>query len=441
MTDGKDPLGTYVAVAQSAMDHELVRSDRRRVLALIGLLVFFLVVMVSIRSLPQVIRADFRSRAMAAFVPMVAVVVVYLAYEVGVLAWLSRLSRERRSAPAAFRYTHTLIEISLPTATLLAVSPALGGLPTLIGAVPFVYFPFLCLAALSLNYRLCVFAGAAAAAEFTAVSLALIRMDVLPLEAESPVLAMVRSPHQWLVKGGILLATGFIAGFVARQIRCQLASALRTLEERDRAVSIFGQHVSPQVADLLLKQPLDSAAQERHVCVMFFDIRDFSSLANQRPPGEVMEYLNVLFSAIIPIVNEHQGIINKFLGDGFMAVFGAPVADGEQCRHAVDAAQAILACVDQLNRAQSIPATLVGIGLHQGVALTGNVGGGKRKEYTVIGDVVNVAARIEQATKQFRASLLVSEAVAQSIRDPAAVDLGPVELKGQAAPLRLYRLA
>jgi adenylate cyclase len=269
----------------------------------------------------------------------------------------------------------------------------------------------------------------------------LIRLDAASLGAELPVLAMLRSPHQWLIKGAILLASGFIAGFVARQIRRQLASALQTVEERDRAVSIFGQHVSPQVAELLLKQPMDFAGQERNVCVMFFDIREFSRIATERSPTEVMEYLNTLFGLMIPAVNAHHGIINKFLGDGFMAVFGAPVDDGQQCRHAVEAARAMLARVEQLNREQRIPPTRVGIGLHLGVALTGNVGSGDRKEYTVIGDVVNLASRIEQATKQFQASLLVSEVVMKALGGPAGTDLGLVELKGQAAPVRLFQLA
>jgi len=252
---------------------------------------------------------------------------------------------------------------------------------------------------------------------------------------------MLASPHQYVVKSALLLAGGLIAGFVASQIRRQLAQALATLQERDRAISIFGQHVSPQVAELLLKQPIDSAGQERNVCVMFLDIRDFSRLANVRAAPEVMDYLNTLFGFMIPVINEHQGIVNKFLGDGFMAVFGAPVDDGDQCRHAVDAAREILRRVDQLNRDGRIPQTRLGIGLHLGRAVTGNVGGSERKEYTVIGDVVNLASRIEQATKQYAACLLVSETVAKSLGGGAGEDMGLVELKGQAQAVRLFKLA
>jgi adenylate cyclase len=218
-------------------------------------------------------------------------------------------------------------------------------------------------------------------------------------------------------------------------------SALRTLEERDRAISIFGQHVSPQVAELLLHQPVDAAGEERRVCVMFLDIRDFSRIAGERSPTEVMDYLNTLFGFMIPVINEHSGIVNKFLGDGFMAVFGAPLDDSDPCSNAVNAARAILSSVEEMNVGGGIPPTRLGIGLHLGVAVTGNVGGGDRKEYTVIGDVVNLAARIEQATKQFHARLIISEDVAHSLGGSAGEDLGMVELKGQAKPVRLFKLA
>jgi adenylate cyclase len=246
----------------------------------------------------------------------------------------------------------------------------------------------------------------------------------------------------WL-KAAMLLVTGLAAGFVAAQIKRQLLAAVRSTSERDRAVSIFGQHVSPQVAEMLLKQPVEYTGEQRNVCVMFLDIRDFSKLAAAHTPNQVMEYLNTLFGSLISIVNQHRGIVNKFLGDGFMAVFGAPLGDSELCESAVAAAKAILAAVEKLNARGAIPPTRVGIGLHVGEALTGNVGSTERKEYTVIGDVVNLASRIEQATKQFQANLIVSEAVRERL-DAARhrlEDLGLVELKGQPRPTRLFRVA
>src|SRR5262249_44635548 len=151
----------------------------------------------------------------------------------------------------------------------------------------------------------------------------------------------------------------------------------------------------------------------------------------------------ILFSEAIAIVNRHHGFVNKFLGDGFMAVFGAPVNDSQASRHAAAAAAEILRMLERYNLEKRIPPTRLGIGLHAGRAVTGNVGSASRKEYTIIGDAVNLAARIEQATKQFQTPLLVSDAVWRHL-DPAVrrgEDLGEVTLKGQSHPTRLFKLA
>jgi adenylate cyclase len=176
---------------------------------------------------------------------------------------------------------------------------------------------------------------------------------------------------------------------------------------------------------------------------MFLDIRGFTSFSERRDPGDVVSYLNTLFDFMVETVNRHQGIINKFLGDGFMAVFGAPLPDAEASRHAVDAAREILSQLESLNAAGRIPPTRIGIGLHSGKAVTGTVGSAQRKEYTIIGDVVNVASRIEQLNKQFDAQLLISEEVWNAVGEghEIPVRLGPVHVKGHEADVQVLRLA
>ncbi len=429
------------ALLEAAMQRQQLRSERRRVAVFACLLGALMLVPFTLANLPGLTDDDLQPRLAAVALPLTLMIGVFLVYEVAVLRWLGRLVAAGRLPPPVFAYAHTVVELSMPTAGLLVGGVYAGGITMLSGSVPFVYFLFLCLAALNLNTRLCVFAGVVAGAQFLAVSLALLNREPAHPGPESPLLAMLHSPHQYVVKSVFLVLAGVITGFVARQIKRQLRTGLQTLEERDRAVSIFGQHVSPQVADLLLKQPMNAGGQEREVCVMFLDIRDFSRIAGERSPGEVMDYLNTLFTFIIPVINEHNGIVNKFLGDGFMAVFGAPLDEGDPSRNAVRAARLILDKVEEMNRSGAIPPTRLGIGLHLGVAITGNVGGGDRKEYTVIGDVVNLAARIEQATKTYQARLLVSEAVYQALSGETGEDVGLVELKGQAKPTRLYKLA
>jgi adenylate cyclase len=146
---------------------------------------------------------------------------------------------------------------------------------------------------------------------------------------------------------------------------------------------------------------------------------------------------------MIEIINQNKGIINKFLGDGFMAVFGAPLSDGEDSRNAVNAAYAILERLKGEVVAGNIPDTSVGIGIHAGMAVTGHIGSHHRKEYTIIGDVVNLASRIEQLNKKYETHLLVSEVVWQAIEKSTlhAEDLGSVDIRGHAGTVHIYKLA
>jgi adenylate cyclase len=432
------------SLVESAMGTELLHSERRRVTLLIALLAFMLVLVGVLRLAPQIAAPEIRESLRSLAFPLSLILSGFLVYEVLIRAWLGRLLGSNRLLPRGFQYLNVVIEISLPTVGLLIGGSILSPLSALASALPFLYFLFILLAALNLDFWLCVFAGSAACLQFLAASLFLLGRSTEPRDPSIPVLSMLTSPHQYLVKGVLLLAGGLIAGFVAAQIRRQMGRVVETLEERDRAVSIFGQHVSPQVADLLLKQPVDFSGQERNVCVMFLDIRDFTKLSSERTAPEVVEFLNVLFGPMIPIINSHSGIVNKFLGDGFMAVFGAPMDDRQQCVHAIEASLEILSQVSVLNQQGKIPHTRIGIGLHVGQAVTGNVGSSQRKEYTVIGDVVNLASRIEQANKLLASQLLVSEAVANTagVQGKFVVeDMGLVELKGQPQPVRIYKLA
>jgi adenylate cyclase len=230
---------------------------------------------------------------------------------------------------------------------------------------------------------------------------------------------------------------------VSLQIRRQFATALRSVQDRNRVVSMFGQHVSPAVVEQLLRQDVELSGENRDVCVMFVDIQGFTAFAEHRRPKEVVEYLNTLFSATIEAVNRHNGIVNKFLGDGFMAVFGAPVADDGACRHAVAAGLEIVDRVKAMSDGGEIAPTVIRIGLHAGEAVTGTVGSAERKEYTVIGDVVNLASRLEQLNKQFGSRLLASGAALEQLdgQRARATAHGEVQVRGHEQPIRVYELA
>ncbi len=214
-------------------------------------------------------------------------------------------------------------------------------------------------------------------------------------------------------------------------------------EERNRIMGVFGQHVSPEVVNKLLSQNIDQGGEMRNVCLMFLDIRNFTAFTEKAHPAEVVDYLNSLFEFMVDCVNRNQGIVNKFLGDGFMAVFGAPIPDEKNCHHALKASIEILNELTRFNAGRDGEPTRVGMGLHAGYAVTGTIGSAQRKEYTIVGDTVNVAKRIEEMNKSLGSRLLVSEEVWNALiaKPRAAEKVGRVRVKGHEAPILLYKVA
>jgi adenylate cyclase len=250
-------------------------------------------------------------------------------------------------------------------------------------------------------------------------------------------------PH--LARANVMVLTGAIAAFVTHSIRTRQRRAVQLIGERQRVVDLFGQHVSQAVVDKLLAQDSELPSETRQVCILFFDIRNFTTFSETHSPAEVVDLLNKLFEPLVDVVDQYHGIINKFPGDGFMAVFGAPIDDKTVELNATRASLAILDQVDALRQAGEIPDIGVGIGLHAGPAMTGNVGSRGRKEYTIIGDTVNLAARIESLNKHFGSQLLVSDAVwpaAKQSLGPAveAEAQEPVKVKGRNEPVVVWKL-
>jgi adenylate cyclase len=175
---------------------------------------------------------------------------------------------------------------------------------------------------------------------------------------------------------------------------------------------------------------------------MFLDIRDFTTFAETRPPEEVVAYQNAFFGIVIEIVNRHHGIINQFLGDGCMITFGAPLMLDNPCDNAVRAGLEIMESVPEATRLGQLPPTRVGIGIHVGDAVTGNIGTDTRQQYSITGNVVILASRIEQLNKDFGSQLLVSKEVMECLSETpeGAQALGFAHIKGRAQEVFLYKL-
>jgi adenylate cyclase len=303
----------------------------------------------------------------------------------------------------------------------------------------FVYFVFILLSTLRLDFTLSAFTGLVAAIEYAAVAVFWGAGDTAVAED-----TLASLPHH-VGKAFILLVTGIAAGFVARRLRKSFTRALESLEERARILGVFGQHVSPEVVERLVAGAPDAKGEQREVCVMFFDIRDFTAFAEKRSADEVVTYLNAIFDETVDAVVKHHGIVNKFLGDGFMAVFGAhdAAADENPCTEAIEAGLEALARIERLERDGRIPQTRVGFGVHAGPAVVGNIGSAQRKEYTVIGDVVNVASRVEALNKELGSRMLVTDEVwrASDKLDVTPLARDPIRVRGRETPVRIFQLA
>lgn len=211
----------------------------------------------------------------------------------------------------------------------------------------------------------------------------------------------------------------------------------------DRVEDLLCQQVSCEVAMELVDGAGTIDTKACDVTVMFLDIRDFTAYADSRSPGEVAYFQNVVFGEVIEIIQAHHGIINQILGDGVMASFGAPVPSDHHAPDAVAAGFEVLRAVQDLGASGRIPAVRIGIGLHSGRVLAGNIGTESRRQYSLTGTTVTIASRIEQLNKTHQSQFLVSGDVYSGLTGNGvdAEDLGDVQLRGIERPVHLYKLA
>ena len=222
----------------------------------------------------------------------------------------------------------------------------------------------------------------------------------------------------------------------------QVLQTTRNLRERRRLRQAFGGYVSPPVMDEILSGKLNPilGGERSFACVLFSDIRGYTSRSEHTSPEQAIAFLNAYFERVVPIIHDHGGTVVSFMGDGIMAVFGVPKRLDNACAAAFAAACAMLADRARLN-AELLPGgepLQIGIGLHAGDGVAGHIGAASRHEYSVIGDVTNVASRLEAVTKEVGYRLVCSRAVVERLPDAGGlVALGLRELRGHS-PVEVF---
>lgn len=210
--------------------------------------------------------------------------------------------------------------------------------------------------------------------------------------------------------------------------------------------NLFSRFVSPQVIEQILDTPggVTLGGELREVTLFFSDIRGFTSLSEKLNPPEVVGVLNRYFEAMSEIIFRYEGTLNKFIGDAIMAFYGAPIARHDSEMRAVSACLEMREKLAELNRAwagEGKPGLQIGMGVHKGEVLVGNIGSSRQMEYTIIGDAVNVCSRIESLTKEFRTDILISEDVYRDISDTVEAEVHPpVSVRGREEQIIVYSL-
>jgi len=213
---------------------------------------------------------------------------------------------------------------------------------------------------------------------------------------------------------------------------------------RRRLRDALGRYVSPEVAARVERNPAELAGERRQVSILFSDLRGFTTLSERMAPEQMAARLTEYFDAMTATIFARRGMVNDFIGDAILAVFGAPLDDPQHARHAIESALAMGETLAGLNRrwqAEGLPPLRMGLGIHTGEVFAGNVGRAGKVKYAVVGDTVNLASRVEGLNKELGTTMLVTEAAYREAGlDLALNDRGPISVKGREEPVRVYEV-
>jgi adenylate cyclase len=332
------------------------------------------------------------------------------------------------------RYLSSFVDISLASLVYVTDASTHGWLFSVSAAGPMLYMLAVGAAALRLDPRLCLYAGTLATAQFVVATTFL----VLP-EADPAHEALLRTA--WLVtltRASFIFALGTFGGVATRSMRGLLFRLTWSAVERERVRGLFGVYVSEEIVDVIIAGGLRAGGDRRSVTVVFSDIRDFTRLSEAKPPEEVLLLLNLYFDRMCRIVARHGGLVNKFLGDGMLIVFGAPAETADDAGRALACAQEMVAESALMSESGAFPGLRIGVGLHRGETVLGSVGGSQRQEYTVIGDTVNTASRVQDLTKAIGRPILLTAAMRDALGAVPLEALGSHPVKGREALIELF---
>ena len=238
-----------------------------------------------------------------------------------------------------------------------------------------------------------------------------------------------------------------LAGLVLLPVTLLLAHGLLAYRQatgaRRQLAALFGQYVPPELVARMAREPGRYSMRSRstELTVLFADVHGFSGLAEHMPPAELGAMMNLTFSHLTDVIREHRGTLDKYIGDSVMAFWGAPLDDPEHARHALAAAHAMRDRLPKLHAEMATrgwPPLEINIGINTGSMVVGDMGSRHRRAYTVMGDAVNLAARVQALCSQFGLGLVVGDATRQALGDTLCLALGRILVRGRDAPIQAW---
>lgn len=361
--------------------------------------------------------------------------VAFAVYEFIVLLMIVALLRSGKHVSLSFKFVHSLIEVTFPSLLMFYMVDVKDMLIFLDSPIIFLYGLFIILSVLHLDFKVNVLVGVLAAVQYAAI----VFYGFHFANTHSEYLTSIPE-NSFYLRSALLVICGAAAGFVSEEVKRRVKSSFDWQKQKIEMEELLGQQVSREVAEALVTDRTQTRKQE--ATVLALDVRDFTRFAEYRTPDEILEFQNKIFGPILDIINQHQGIVNQIMGDGIMATFGTPSSNPLHADMAFQASLRIIYKVREMSAEGIIPQTRIGIGLHTGEVITGNIGNQVRKQYSISGSAVIIAFRVEQLNKDLDCELLITEEVKKRIElgKVSAISLGARPLKGFGTSMNIYQI-
>ena len=424
--------GKNIDLIQRHLDVAIAQSEFKRIKLFLGILILgFLLMCFNLFVVKNT--TVFFTNSFTKY-SIVAWFLVFIAYEALAAVMANRFLKKKIVVPIWLKVANVVFEAAMPSFLLILLCSLEFSAIFLDSPLLFFYLIIIVTSSLHLDVKLTLATGLVSSIGYLVVTVwAISSFDAEQQELNFPMILYV-------ARGIFMLFISMAAVFVAQEFKNREVNMFGLLTDKRQIQSLLTQQVSLEVADTIIS---DNFSSKKHaVTILFLDVRDFSAFAEGHSPTEVNAFQNDLLGPMISIVRQNGGFVNQIMGDGIMATFGVRETDLDHSANALNASILMLKKVDQLVLKNTLPATKIGIGIHRGDVILGNIGNQFRKQFSVSGNTVNIAARLEQLNKVYQSELIISEAVLEHVEanNVEFVELGEVQIRNIEKRIVLYKL-